>query len=291
MQTPFSFRVGHLELMVFSDGHQSLSPAHPMIGPYEQPSQVHHSLRALLLPTDVLQLDLNILLVRHQDRLILIDAGLGQEDTTSGLLPANLAAAGIPAMSITDIVLTHAHTDHTGGLLHPDGPLVFPNAIVHLSQTEYDHWMQDQPDFSASPLNIAPTMQTGLTTRIPQILRAIQPQLRLAAPRATLYDCIRLIPAPGHTSGHSMVEIFSGAETLLHSADLLHAAVLLQHPEWGMFYDMDFEQAAQTRESFLQEAANSGRMTMTYHLPWPGVGKITKGDKGFKWEPVTLCGK
>ncbi|NML39867.1 MBL fold metallo-hydrolase [Chitinophaga sp. G-6-1-13] len=291
MQTPFSFRLGELELMILSDGHQALAPAHPMIGPYEQPDHVLQSLRALQLPTDALQLDLNILLVRHQDKLILIDAGLGQEDTTSGLLPANLAAAGIPATAITDIVLTHAHTDHTGGLLHPDGAPVFPHATIHLSQTEYDYWMQGRPDFSASPLDIAPEMKTGLTTRIPQILRGIQPQLRLAAPRATLCDCIRLIPAPGHTLGHSMVEIFSGEDTLLHSADLLHAAVLLQHPEWGMFYDMDFGQAAHTRERILQEAANTGRMTMTYHLPWPGLGKIKKDNTGFEWEPVIPSGR
>lgn len=291
MQTPYSFRLGQLELMIFSDGYQLLAPAHPMIGPFERPDYIQQALRAQEQPTHELRLDLNILLVRHSDKLILIDAGLGQEDSTGGQLPVNLAAAGIPATAITDIVLTHAHTDHIGGLLHPDSSPVFPNARIHLSQAEYDNWMQGQPDFSASPLDAVAQLKKALTTRIPGIIGAIRPQLRLADPLATLCDCIRLIPAPGHTTGHSMVEIFSGGETLLHSADLLHTALLLQHPEWGMFYDMDFGQAALTRENVLQEEAKKTRMTMTYHLPWPGLGRIKQGAVGFEWEPVIPSGK
>lgn len=291
MQLPYVFRLGQLEMMIFSDGYQMLAPAHPMIGPYERPDHVQQALRAKELPTYALQLALNILLVRHAGQLILIDAGLGQEDTSSGLLPQSLAAAGIPVTAITDIVLTHAHTDHTGGLLHPDNSPVYPHARIHLSQLEYNNWMRDQPDFSASPLEAAAPLKNALTTRIPEILKGIGPQLQLTGPRATLCDCIRLIPAPGHTAGHSIVEIFSGEETLLHSADLLHAAVLLQHPEWGMFYDMDFGLAARTRQNILEEEAKKARMTMTYHLPWPGLGRIKRGAAGYEWEPVMLSGK
>ena len=63
---------------------------------------------------------LNVVVVRSGGRTILIDAGLGMEYPDlprAGRLALRLEAAGIEPASVTDVVLTHLHMDHVGGLL------------------------------------------------------------------------------------------------------------------------------------------------------------------------------
>lgn len=50
-------------------------------------------------------------------------------------LPASLKAAGYTPEQITDVLVTQAHDDHTGGLV-VDGKLVFPDATVHIDRLE-----------------------------------------------------------------------------------------------------------------------------------------------------------
>ena len=47
-------------------------------------------------------------------------------------LPESLKGAGYAPEQITDIIVTHVHPDHTGGLT-VGGKKVFPNAIVHMA--------------------------------------------------------------------------------------------------------------------------------------------------------------
>ena len=82
------------------------------------------------------QVGANVFLVRQNDRVILIDAGacagafVTQRFGDLGRLPTALADAGISPADITDIVITHMHIDHVGGLI-AGGKSVFPNATIH----------------------------------------------------------------------------------------------------------------------------------------------------------------
>jgi glyoxylase-like metal-dependent hydrolase (beta-lactamase superfamily II) len=74
----------------------------------------------MFLPPDVLEWPLNVVVVRSGGQTILIDAGLGVEFPDfprAGRLALRLEAAGIDPASVTDVVLTHMHMDHVGGLL------------------------------------------------------------------------------------------------------------------------------------------------------------------------------
>ncbi len=69
---------------------------------------------------ELLVYPLNVAVVRSGGRTILIDSGLGTEFPgfpRLGQLAMRLDAAGIDPASVTDVVLTHLHMDHIGGLL------------------------------------------------------------------------------------------------------------------------------------------------------------------------------
>jgi glyoxylase-like metal-dependent hydrolase (beta-lactamase superfamily II) len=65
----------------------------------------------------------------------------------SGRLALRLEAAGIDLASVTDVVLTHMHMDHVGGLLADKvKSRLRPDLRVHLAAAEAEFWAS--PDFS-----------------------------------------------------------------------------------------------------------------------------------------------
>ncbi len=287
IEHPFKrFQLGDLELTIVSDGHQIMQPAHPIFAPFTDLRIVKQLLIDNFRPTDFVDLSLHILLIRKGKELIMIDSGLGYIDFTGGKLLRALAAAGFESENITDIIITHAHRDHIGGLTDRNGNLTFPNAQIYISRTEFDFWTADVHDFTKSPMKDDLTSITGMVNGIKHILNLVKHRLRLVEPGNVLFNCIRLIAAPGHTPGHMVLNIFSGDEQLLHIADIAHSDVLLfAHPEWGFSFDTDFEQAVTTRRRIFNELAKSNLRALAYHLPWPGLGRVNQKATGFEWVP------
>jgi glyoxylase-like metal-dependent hydrolase (beta-lactamase superfamily II) len=96
-------------------------------------------LNDMFLPPGASDWALNAVVVRSGGRTILIDAGLGVDPNLdlprAGRLALRPEAAGIDLASVTDVVLTHMHMDHIGGLL-TDGvrDRLRPDMRVHLAQ-------------------------------------------------------------------------------------------------------------------------------------------------------------
>ena len=94
---------------------------------------------------------LMLCLLKKSDRNILVDTGEGfYDEENAGKLVYSLTAAGFTPESVTDILITHAHGDHIGGILSKNGDFVFPNARYYISSQEFEFWTSDELDFQKS---------------------------------------------------------------------------------------------------------------------------------------------
>lgn len=282
-----SFKLGTLDLMVVTDGHILMKPVQPNFAPGIPAAEVETLLKDNFASTKEVDLGINILIVKKDDKTILIDTGCGANfGKDSGWLTDNLKRAGIATATITDVVISHAHPDHIGGLTNAAGKLVFPNAKIYLSKIEHDFWMNGEPDFSKSKIKDEALKKLVVNVARKNII-AVKKTLHLFNDGETLLNCIKLKLAPGHTPGHTVTEIFSAGESLFHVADLVHSPILVfEHPEWGFEGDTDFELAVQSREKVLQQLTDTRTMVFSYHLPWPGIGHVKQKGKGFEWVQV-----
>jgi glyoxylase-like metal-dependent hydrolase (beta-lactamase superfamily II) len=146
----YALRVGEIDVFVVSDGVLPFKT--PALATNADPAVRESWLSDMFLPRDEMVWPLNVVVVRSGGRTILIDSGLGVEYpdfARTGRLDLRLEAAGIDLASVTDVVLTHMHLDHVGGLL-VDGvkDRLRPDVPIHAAAAEAKFWVS--PDFSRS---------------------------------------------------------------------------------------------------------------------------------------------
>lgn len=277
----FTFNLGRLKLFIFSDGLSLIEPIQPSFAPNISEQEVQLFLNQKFLSSDNLTLAINILLISVDEKLVLIDTGCGPNlGPTSGKLLERLLEAGINPNKITDIVLTHAHPDHIGGILTSDDTLAFPNADIYLAENEYNYWTDENPDFSKGTDNDIAAFEIQFAKHH---LTLIKNRITLYDEKDTLFDFLKLDSAPGHTPGHTIITVFSEGEELVHVADTFQHVLLIEHPEWGNQIDSDFLLSIRTRKKILEELYRHRKLIFGNHLPYPGLGYIDKELGRFRY--------
>jgi glyoxylase-like metal-dependent hydrolase (beta-lactamase superfamily II) len=273
--------MGEVEVYVLSDGYFGIGEPQPILAPDIRREVVQDALKALYLSESDYEMPIITLLIKKENQYILVDTGEGYHDpVNAGWLHNSILEIGISPADITDILITHAHRDHIGGILSKEGARVYPNAKYYISAPEYNFWNNDEKDFSKSKLSSYPT---GKIQK--EVFAAIKNDLEIFEPGDTLFSCIKTEFAPGHTPGHIIFHVFSENQSITHLVDVVHSPLLVNHPDWGTQWDVNFEEGVETRKRIFDKCYNDKRLVTTCHLPWPGVGYIDKTEDGWQWIP------
>ena len=280
----YALRVGEIDVLVVSDGVISLPGA--MLAHNADPAVRAAWLHDMFQPPDVLDWALNVVVVRSGGRTILVDAGLGADPDLhlprAGRLALRLEAAGIEPASVTDVVLTHLHMDHVGGLL-ADGLKggLRPDLRVHLAAAEAEFWAS--PDFSR--VSMPPGFPDALRRTARRFLDEYRSQLRPFEKEYEVAPGVVVSRTGGHTPGHCVVRLASGGDRLTFAGDLVFQ-VGFDHPEWYNGFEHDPEEAARVRVRLLRELAATGEPLVATHLSFPSVCHVAVAGNVFRWVPA-----
>ena len=249
--------------------------------PWTPESKINRLLDPLSLARPPLVLQENCLVLKTGRGTILFDTGMGASTTLgkrAGRLPHNLAAAGIRPEQIDAIVLTHLHCDHAWGLIDASDAPTFPNAKVFVSEIEFDSSTRDRGSWKIE----SPPTSEVLATRA--CLAPYRDRLSFVTDGVQFLEGITPISTPGHTSGHMSYVIASAGHRLFNIGDLCHHhKVQFPNPRWHFRWDDNPAQAAFSRLNAFAMAADKGLDLIGFHLPFPGVGRVKREGRGFRF--------
>ena len=279
----YALRIGEIDVLVVSDGVLTLPGA--MLAHNADPAVRAAWLDDMFLPPDAFDWALNVVVVHSGDRTILIDAGMGTEFPDlkrSGQLIHRLEAAGIDLGSVTDVVLTHMHMDHVGGLL-VDGvkDRLRPDLRIHVAAAEVKFW--ESPDFSR--VSMPPGFPDALRQTAKRFVKEYRSQMRTFETEYEVAPGVVVCGTGGHTPGHSVVRLASGGDRLTFAGDLVFQ-VGFEHPDWYNGFEHDPEEAARVRVRLLRELAATGELLVATHMPFPSVGHVAAAGDAFRCVPA-----
>lgn len=226
---------------------------------------------------------INAFLINTGSKLILIDSGAGAlYGDCCGKLLDHLRAAGYRPEQVDEVLITHLHKDHAGGI-NARGRAVFPNAVLRLSQAEADYWL-DPANKAGAPAFLASFFDAAQAAVAPyRTAGRLQPYRDFGL----LENGIEALPAPGHTPGHASYLITSEGQQLLVWGDIVHVApIQLPHPTATVKYDSSAASAQATRAALLQRTSTQHLTVAAAHIAFPGLGHIRLHHGEYEWIPV-----
>src|SRR6202161_4466431 len=217
---------------------------------------------------------INAFLVNTGSKLVLIDSGAGTlYGACCGHLIENLRASGYTPEQVDEVLLTHLHADHVGGIA-PGGMAAFPNAVIRSSKLDEDYWLSDTNEKAAQDF-LRPMFEGDKASLKPYIAAG---RYMPFEGEQEIVPGIRAVPLPGHTPGHPSYAVESRRQQLLVWGDVVHvAAIQFPDPSVTVKYDSDEDQAEIDRKRIFSDAAKAGS--------WLGAAPVGVRSGAFIWLP------
>jgi glyoxylase-like metal-dependent hydrolase (beta-lactamase superfamily II) len=280
-------RIGEFELLVVSDGvmRQDAGAVFGLVPRIMWEEYVPH-----LDEKYRMNMGLNSLVIRGRGKTVLVDTGCGSKSQRapgavsteeSGRLIVNLRAAGIAPEDVDVVVNTHLHFDHCGGnTVSEDGRVrpAFPRARYLIQKGEWE---------AATHPNER-TRGTYLADNFVPLDEA--KQLELTEGETEIVPGVRIVPAPGHTQDHVVVEVESEGDYALYVGELAQHPVMLERLAWISAFDVLPLVSLETKRRFTEKALEKNATLVSVHSPYPGLGRLRAEGKRRHWDPINENG-
>lgn len=224
-------------------------------------------------------LQTNCVLLDDGRRKVLIESGYGNKFGAKerGIYALEgrwigdaLDEIGVDRTDIGEVVLTHLHFDHAGGVTchEPDsaGPQVsFPNARVHVQRREWEDALANR--------------STMTRTYLRENLDPIAERVNLLDGEAEAIPGIRVFPDPGHTWGQQAILFNDREGTLCFPGDVMPTANHAGLP-FNMAYDVLPFENMQTKRALFERAGREGWRIILDHEPDEALRRVARDDSG-----------
>jgi glyoxylase-like metal-dependent hydrolase (beta-lactamase superfamily II) len=225
------------------------------------------------------------LLAGTGSHVVLIDAGIGAYmdqklrarfgvDEPEHMLLRSLQQRGFSHSDITDIILSHLHFDHAGGLLSAwqegkEPRLLFPNAKYYVSESAWERATHPHPRDRAS---FVPALNQQIEGSGRRIL--------LKKDDVLTFDdlSIRFFSSDGHTLGLLCPDLRWDGHRVIFPSDLIPGRAWVHLPI-TMGYDRFPELLIKEKETLLKALAADGGWLAYVHDPEMAVSRVKADDE------------
>jgi len=276
----YRFKVGDVQIVALSDG-TAPQDLHKLLQGTTA-ARTDAALKHEFLANPV-QTSINVFVLEIGSRHVMIDTGVGDlfGPGSGGRLTDSLASAGMRAEQIDDILITHVHPDHVGGLVR-EGRMMFPNAVVHFGKPDLDYFVE--PAKGSAGHADAKASEEAVKMLKPYLDAG---KVATFTSSAEVVPGITATPHPGHTPGSAFYTLTTRDGAIVFVGDIVHAAaVQFSAPSVSIMYDAEPRLAVDVRKKAFAEFAEKRTLIAAPHLSFPGVGYVRKAGENYQWMPI-----
>lgn len=236
-----------------------------------------------------IQLSLRVMLIQTENRNILIDTGIGDyhgekfdnrfgvEGEKNPLIHLLKQELNLDPSDITDLVISHLHFDHIGGLGSDEGPeapshkLLFPEATLHVHRQHYDYALNptDRDTGSFHTQYFKALLESADAKGKVNWLDGKEGLILDDNNDKIFFKC---------SFGHTPYLIHAWDEEFIYMADLVPTAHHVPIP-WVMGYDISPGQTTKDKKEFY-EFISSEKKTMIFEHDMKSWGARIKYENG-----------